>query len=132
MLVSLWATWCEPCRAEMPHLDQLYRERKDLGLVVFGLSDEDINVQRRYLEQVPVTYPLLTVSAGVPNLYREIVRYPALFLIDRKGRLQPAPDPDQPFEKVAAAVDALLNSSSSTSGHERYQNEKTEKILLYP
>jgi thiol-disulfide isomerase/thioredoxin len=131
VLVSLWATWCGPCRAEIPRLDQLYRERKDLGFVVFGLSDEDVNVQRKYLEQVPVTYSLLTVTAGVPSLYREIVRYPALFLIDRKGRLQPAPSPDQPFEKVAAAVDALL-SSSATSGQERHQNEKAEKILLYP
>ena len=73
-------------------------------------------MQRKYLEQVPVTYPLLTVNAGVSNLYRDIVRYPALFLIDRKGRLQPAPGPNQPFEKVEAAVDALLNSSSATRG----------------
>ena len=132
VLVSLWATWCGPCRAEMPRLDQLYRERKDLGFVVFGLSNEEVKVQRKYLKQVPVTYSLLTVTAGVPSLYREIVRYPALFLIDRKGQLQPAPGPDQPFEKVAAAVDALLSSSSSISGQERYQNEKAEKLLLYP
>jgi thiol-disulfide isomerase/thioredoxin len=111
VLVSLWATWCGPCRAEMPRLDRLDRERKDQGFVVFGLSDEDVDVQRKYLEQVPVTYPLLTVSAGVPSLYREIVRYPALFLIDRQGRLQPAPGPDQPFEKTEVAVGVLLNSS---------------------
>ena len=110
VLVSLWATWCGPCRAEMPRLDKLYRERKDQGFVVFGLSDEDVRVQRNYLEQVPVTYPILTVSTGVPQLYREIVRYPTLFLIDRQGRLQPAPGPDQPFEKIEAAVDVLLNN----------------------
>jgi hypothetical protein len=75
---------------------------------VLGLSDEDVNVQRKYQEQVPVTYILL-VSAGVPQLYREIVRYPALFLIDRKGRLQPAPGRDQPFERLEATVGGLLN-----------------------
>ena len=79
---------------------------------MFGLSEEDVNVQRKYLEQVPVTYPLLTVSSGVPNVYREIVRYPASFLIDRQGRLQPAPGPDQPFEKIEAAVGVLLNSGA--------------------
>jgi thiol-disulfide isomerase/thioredoxin len=42
VLVSLWATWCGPCRAEMPRLDRLCRDRKDQGLVVFGLSDEDV------------------------------------------------------------------------------------------
>ncbi len=132
VLVSLWATWCGPCRAEMPRLDTLYREQKDQGLVVFGLSNEDVDVQRKYLEQVAVTYPLLTVSAGVPQLYRQIVRYPAIFLIDRQGRLQPAPGPDQPFEKVAAAVDVLLNSNSSTRGREHEENEKAEKPLLRP
>jgi hypothetical protein len=61
---------------------------------------------------VPVSYPLLTQSGTVPSIYRDIARYPAIFLIDRKGRLEPAPSPDQPFEKVEAAVDELLNAGS--------------------
>jgi thiol-disulfide isomerase/thioredoxin len=112
VLVNIWATWCGPCRNEMPKLDRLYRERKHQGFIVFGLSGEDVNLQRKYLEQVPVSYPLLTLSGEVPNIYRDIARYPAIFLIDRRGRLQPAPSPDQPFETVEAAVDALLNSGS--------------------
>ena len=92
----------------MPRLDRLYQEHKEQGLVVFGLSDEDVDVQRKYLEQVPVSYPLLTISGEVPKLYRDIARYPAIFLIDRRGRLQPAPGPDRPFEELAAAVVALL------------------------
>jgi len=110
VLVNIWATWCGPCRSEMPKLDHLYRERKDKGLVVFGLSDEDVGVQQKYIQQVPVSYPLLTQKGKVPNLYREIARYPAIFLIDRSGRLQPAPGPDQAFEKLEAAVDVLLNN----------------------
>jgi thiol-disulfide isomerase/thioredoxin len=112
VLVNIWATWCGPCRTEMPKLDRLYRERKHQGFIVFGLSDEDVDLQRKYAEQAPVSYPLLTLNGEVPNLYRDIARYPAIFLIDRRGRLQPAPDPDQPFEKVEAAVDALLNNGS--------------------
>jgi thiol-disulfide isomerase/thioredoxin len=112
VLVNIWATWCGPCRNEMPKLDRLYRDRKQQGFIVFGLSDEGVDLQRKYVEQVPVSYPLLTLRGEVPNLYRDIARYPAIFLIDRRGRLQPAPGPDQPFEKVVAAVDALLNSGS--------------------
>jgi len=112
VLVNIWATWCEPCRNEMPRLDRLYQERKPQGFIVFGLSDESVEVQRRFWEQVPVSYPLLTLKGDVPSLYREIARYPAIFLIDRQGRLQPAPGPDQPFEKLEAAVDALLHSGS--------------------
>lgn len=112
VLVNIWATWCGPCRSEMPKLDHLYRERKDRGLVIFGLSDEDVGVQQKYLQQVPVSYPLLTVKGTVPSLYRDIARYPAIFLIDRSGRLQPAPAPDQSFEKLEAAVETLLSSGS--------------------
>lgn len=112
VLVNIWATWCGPCREEMPKLDRLYRERQDRGFIVFGLSDESVNLQRKFVEQVPVSYPLLTASGEVPSLYRDIARYPAIFLIDRQGRLQPAPGPEQPFEKVEAAVEALLNSGS--------------------
>ena len=112
VLVNIWATWCGPCRNEMPNLDRLYQGHKQQGFTVFGLSDESVDVQRTFLKQVPVTYPLLTVSRGIPDLYRDIARYPAIFLIDRQGRLQPAPGPDQPFEEVGSAVDSLLNADS--------------------
>ncbi|HEV2489792.1 MAG TPA: TlpA disulfide reductase family protein [Candidatus Acidoferrales bacterium] len=112
VLVNRWATWCGPCREEMPKLDQLYRERKQEGFIVFGLSDEDLALQRKFVEQVPVSYPLLTLRGEIPSFYRDIARYPANFLIDRQGRLQPAPSPDEPFDKVEAAVDALLNRGS--------------------
>jgi thiol-disulfide isomerase/thioredoxin len=110
VLVNIWATWCGPCRAEMPKLDQLYQQRKHQGFIIFGVSDEEVDVQRKYVEQVPVTYPLLTLRGEVPNIYRDIARYPAIFLIDRQGRLQPAPGPDEPFEKVERAVDVLLST----------------------
>jgi len=109
VLVNRWATWCVPCRAEMPNLDRLYQTRKDQGLLVVGISDEDIGTQRKFLEEIPVTYPLLTLSGNMPALYRDIARYPAIFLIDRNGRLQPAPPPGQPFEKLEIAVDILLH-----------------------
>lgn len=112
VLVNIWATWCEPCRNEMPKLDRLYQERKPRGFIVFGLSGESVDMQRKFWEQVPVSYPLLTLRGKVPSLYRDIARYPAIFLIDRQGRLQPAPGPEQPFEKLEAAVDALLPSGS--------------------
>jgi thiol-disulfide isomerase/thioredoxin len=110
VLVNMWATWCGPCREEMPKLDRLYQEHKDQGFIVFGLSDEPVDLQRKFVEQVPVTYPLLTLNGEVPGFYRDIVRYPAIFLVDRRGELQPAPGPDQPFEKVESAVGDLLNS----------------------
>ena len=109
VLINIWATWCEPCRNEMPKLDQMYRDKQAQGFVVLGLSDESVATQQKFLKEVPVSYPLLLVNEQIPKLYREIAQYPALFLVDREGRLQPAPAPRQPFEQTASAVDALLS-----------------------
>jgi peroxiredoxin len=115
VVLNVWATWCAPCREEMPKLDRLYRERNSQGLVVFGLSTEDLDVQRTFVqERLSVSYPLLTASGNVPDMYRSVQRYPATFLIDRAGRLQPAPGTEEPFEKLEAAVGALLEAGSAT------------------
>jgi cytochrome c biogenesis protein CcmG/thiol:disulfide interchange protein DsbE len=112
VLVDIWATWCGPCKEEMPKLDHLYQERKDQGFVMFGFSTEDPALQRKFVQQVPVSFPLLTTGAGVPDFYKDIVRYPAFVLIDRKGQLQTAPAPDDGFKKLEATIDALLKDNS--------------------
>lgn len=97
----------------MPALDRLYREQENRGFVVLGMSDESIETQKKFQNEVKVSYPLLTLTGDVPHFYRDIARYPAMFLIDRQGRLQSAPDPEQPFERVTETVDALLNENLS-------------------
>jgi peroxiredoxin len=113
VLVNIWATWCPPCRKEMPELDGLYKSRADQGFVVFGLSTEASELQREFAaEKVSITYPLLTVEGNVPELYRTTARYPANYLIDRNGRLTPAPSTEQPFERLVEKVDSLLAAPS--------------------
>jgi cytochrome c biogenesis protein CcmG, thiol:disulfide interchange protein DsbE len=111
VLVNVWATWCEPCRSEMPQLEKLYQSRKANGFVVLGISDETIETQQAFLRQVPVSYPLLTITPGVPVFYRDVAKYPAIFLIDREGRLQPAPSQSQGFKGVEEAVETLLRET---------------------
>ena len=112
VLVNIWATWCEPCRNEMPQLDKLYQSRKGRGFIVLGMSDETIAKQQAFVRQVPVTYPLLTITPGVPAFYREIAKYPAIFLIDREGNLQPSPNESQGFGSVEKAVDSLVSGGN--------------------
>lgn len=113
VLVNIWATWCPPCRAEMPELDRLARERAAEGLVVFGVSTEDGETQRAFREdEAPVDYPLLLPGAAadevLPDIYTQTARYPANFLIDRRGLLHPAPSTDRPFADLESAVSRLL------------------------
>jgi len=51
-----------------------------------------------------------TVEGDLPEIYRTTARYPANYLIDRQGRLQPAPSTERPFEELVAKVDALLTA----------------------
>ena len=113
VLVNIWATWCPPCRAEMPELDRLAEERRDEGLVVFGISTEEEAIQQGFQSDVlSVDYPLLlpgVLPDGVmPDIFTQTARYPANFLVDREGLLHPAPSTDQPFQVLEAEVDRVL------------------------
>ena len=98
----------------MPELERLYQLRKDDGLMIFGLSTEEVETQLTFAKEISVSYPLLTIQGEVPEIFSATARYPANFLIDREGNLRPAPSVDQPFANLEAAVyDLLANKEAS-------------------
>ena len=112
-MLNIWATWCPPCRAEMPELDRLARERADEGFLVYGVSTEEEAVQQDFRREVlsldnPLLLPGALENGVMPDIFVETARYPANFLIDREGLLHPAPSTDQPFEVLEAEVDRVL------------------------
>ncbi|MDP6050821.1 MAG: TlpA disulfide reductase family protein [Candidatus Latescibacteria bacterium] len=90
ILLNIWATWCGPCREEMPAPDQLHKERSADGLVVLGFCVEDPKLQRQLTEEFPVSYPLLTNEGNIPETFSTTARYPSNFFIDRQGQLRRA------------------------------------------
>lgn len=86
--VNFWATWCPPCRKEMPDLQALYDEYKDQGLVVLAISyDEDASKIRSFIAKQGFGYPVLLDPGGsVERLYR-IDGWPKTFVYDREGKL---------------------------------------------
>lgn len=87
VVVNFWATWCPPCRKEMPDLDTLYKRFKDQGLVVLAISDEEEAKVRAFLKTQPVSYPvMLDKGRQVNELYR-VEGIPKTYIYGRDGKL---------------------------------------------
>ena len=86
VLINFWATWCPPCRAEIPDIEDAYRARKDEGLVVLGVSVEQSRSSvAPFVELAGMTYPvLLDELSQVYNTYRA-PGLPMSLLLDKDG-----------------------------------------------
>lgn len=90
VLVNFWATWCPPCRVEMPGFQSVYDRKKGQGFVVLGISTDANGSDhvRRYLEEHHITYPVAMASGGVAQRFGGVNVLPSSFLIDRNGRIR--------------------------------------------
>jgi thiol-disulfide isomerase/thioredoxin len=87
VLLNIWATWCGPCRKEMPELGRLHKEYRDSNVVVIAISDEGIHTIKEYLGKNPVE--LITGNFGQNNSFlATISTRPVSILIDQRGKLQ--------------------------------------------
>jgi peroxiredoxin len=87
VLVNFWATWCPPCRKEMPDLETLYKQFKDQGLVILAISDEDAGKVKPFVAEQKVTYPILLDPGRRVNELFRIEGIPKTFVYDRGGKL---------------------------------------------
>ena len=89
VLINFWATWCPPCRAEIPDIEDAYRARKDEGLIVLGVSVEQSRAAvAPFVELAGMTYPvLLDELSQVYNTYRA-PGLPMSILVDNNGVIQ--------------------------------------------
>jgi peroxiredoxin len=87
VLVNFWATWCPPCRKEMPDIQALYDKYKDQGLVVLAISDEDAAKVQPFIAEKKIGYPVLLDPGGKVNEAFRIQGIPKTFVYDREGKL---------------------------------------------
>jgi thiol-disulfide isomerase/thioredoxin len=89
VLIDFWATWCSPCRASLPHLSALQERYRQQGLVVVGLSLDDLDASsvRRFAEKLRLRFRLGLADEKVLDLYGPIRSIPTTIFIDRQGRV---------------------------------------------
>lgn len=87
VLVNFWATWCGPCRVEMPHLEKLYQEYHKQGVAFLTISDEQPETVRQFLKARNYSFgSMVDAQSVVSNLYG-VRGIPHTFLVDRSGRV---------------------------------------------
>jgi cytochrome c-type biogenesis protein len=88
VLLNFWATWCIPCRSEIPAFNELHRDLEAQGLSIVGVSFDDSPVEiRDFQKDLPMDYTVLTGDANPPQEF-SYVGLPTTFLIDKAGRIR--------------------------------------------
>ena len=89
IIMNMWATWCPPCRAEMPGLERFYQTHKSDGVVVLAVNGrEPESTVRPFIESNNFTFPVLMDFDGTVGLQYAARSFPTTFVIDRNGRIQ--------------------------------------------
>lgn len=88
VMVNFWASWCGPCRQEMPLLEQLHKKYQPMGFTLLGISvDENTSDATKFLKGVDVSFPILFDNESeVSDLYR-VNAMPTTVIIDRNGKV---------------------------------------------
>jgi cytochrome c biogenesis protein CcmG, thiol:disulfide interchange protein DsbE len=89
VLVNFWATWCPPCRVEMPGFQRVWEDYADRGFVIVGLSvDQGVRSDVvRWVDQRGLTFPIAFAPGTVVRSYGGASTLPTSILIDREGRI---------------------------------------------
>jgi peroxiredoxin len=109
VLMNLWATWCPPCRAEMPDLQRLYQAERKRGLVVLGVDQGEAPARAAaFATSLGVHYPMLADEAQQYGRVYAALGLPTTIVIDRSGKVVQGFDGALTFDQMRSAVAPLL------------------------
>ncbi len=89
VMINFWATWCGPCRQEMPLLEQMHKKYQPMGFTLVGINvEEDSSGAEAWLQKTPVTFPILFDRENRVSKLYNVSGMPSSVLIDRKGNVR--------------------------------------------
>ncbi len=89
VLINFWASWCGPCREEMPLLNELHSKYEPLGFTVLGVNvEEQENSARGFLKNFPVDFPILLDNRNQVSKLYDVVAMPTSVVVDRDGNMR--------------------------------------------
>ncbi len=113
IIINFWATWCGPCRSEMPDFEKFYRAYKDSGVVIIGVSvDTSSGDVRKFLGDVKVTYPIYRDGPNGPwaKAYSGLPFLPMTVIYRGNGARVKTFIGPRTFDELKAVVEPLLSS----------------------
>lgn len=87
IFLNFWATWCAPCRKEMPDMERMHQELSEMGLVVVAVSDDAADDVHGFLKKNPYSFQFLIDPDGALAHSLEVPMLPTTMIIDKRGRL---------------------------------------------
>jgi peroxiredoxin len=110
VLLNFWATWCPPCRVEMPGFQKIYDQRRDRGFTILGVSTDAVGSARvaSFLGERGITYPVAMATGEMVGAFGNVTTLPTSFLIDRQGRIRHQVRGIFASVALESAVDRLL------------------------
>ncbi|MGC8554948.1 MAG: TlpA family protein disulfide reductase [Candidatus Acidulodesulfobacterium sp.] len=88
VIINFWATWCPPCRAEIPMIKKFYESEKRDGVMVVGVNvNNNLGGVRSFIKNIGIPYPIVYATSRVINNYGGIREIPQTFFISKNGRI---------------------------------------------
>lgn len=89
VMLNFWATWCGPCREELPHMQQVFSEQPNAAVIALNMTDQDYGKERieAFIEQYALTFPIPLDEAGEVAEQYGVITIPTTFFIDEEGRI---------------------------------------------
>jgi len=113
VILNFWATWCPPCRAEMPSMETLYKSFNGQGLEILAVDiGEDTSTVQKFIRSNGYTYPILLDSSKKISSIYGIKAIPTTYIIDREGKIigRVIGSIKWDNKKVISAIEALIKS----------------------